>query len=105
MSTPTFSADIVAAVTAHMNDDHTEDSLLIVQTLGGIPDASEAVVDDLDDTGVNFSVIIGTEVRTVRLPWERTLQERAEIRQEFVRMYREAARQAHISADQERTEG
>lgn len=100
MTTPTFSADVVRAVTAHMNDDHTADSLLIVQTLGGVPDATSATVDDLDDTGVSFSVLLGTEVRTVRLPWSHTLHERAEIRQEFVRMYRDAARQAHLSADE-----
>jgi hypothetical protein len=37
--TDPFSPAVVAQVTRHMNEDHAEDSLLIVRALGGHPDA------------------------------------------------------------------
>lgn len=86
-----FAPDVVAAVAEHMNDDHEDDSLMIVQTLGAVPDAVAAEVADLDGDGVDFRVTVGGQERTLRLAWSRRLVERREIREEFVRMYREAA--------------
>lgn len=80
-----------------MNDDHADDSLLIVRALGGVPDASAANVSDLDGDGVDFAVTVGGAERTLRLPWSRRLTERPEIRAEFVRMYTEAARASGIT--------
>lgn len=91
MSENPFGPDVVAAVARHMNDDHDDDSLLIVQTLGGVPDATAAEVSHLDGEGVDFAVTVGADQVTVRLPWARPLTERPEIRQEFVRLYQEAA--------------
>lgn len=87
-----FAPDVIAAVADHMNGDHDEDSLLIVQTLGAVPDATAAEVSHLDGEGVDFAVNVGDEQRTVRVPWSRPLTERPEIRQEFVRMYTDAAK-------------
>lgn len=92
-----FGQDVVAAVARHMNDDHADDSLLIVRTLGGVPDARAATVTHLDGDGVDFTVTVGASERTLRLPWSRPLTERPEIRAEFVRMYTEAARASGIT--------
>lgn len=86
-----FGPDVIAAVSRHMNDDHTGDSLVIVRALGGVPDASAARVDGLDGVGVDFVVTVDGAERTVRVPFERPLTERPEIRAEFVRLYTEAA--------------
>ena len=86
-----FGPDVIAAVARHMNDDHTEDSLVIVRALGGTPDATAARVSGLDGTGVDFTVTDGGAERTVRVPFARPLTERPEIRAEFVRLYTEAA--------------
>ena len=86
-----FGPDVIAAVARHMNDDHADDSVLIVRALGGVPEAAAAEVTHLDGTGVDFSVTVDGGRRTVRVPWSRPLTERPEIRQEFVRMYHEAA--------------
>uniref|UniRef100_UPI002594DDC9 DUF2470 domain-containing protein n=1 Tax=uncultured Gordonia sp. TaxID=198437 RepID=UPI002594DDC9 len=43
-----FSPDVVAAVLAHMNDDHADDSLLICRALGGRPDAVAARMTGFD---------------------------------------------------------
>ena len=37
-----FTPEISAAVADHMNTDHPEDNLLIVRSLGGVPDATDA---------------------------------------------------------------
>ncbi|NED99093.1 DUF2470 domain-containing protein [Phytoactinopolyspora halotolerans] len=91
MSENPFAPDVIEAVARHMNEDHDDDSLLIVRSLGGVPDATEAVVAYLDGDGVDFTVTVGGEERTVRVSWSQRLSERPQIRQEFVRMYREAA--------------
>lgn len=92
MSENPFGPDVVAAVAGHMNDDHREDALMIVQSLGGIPAADAASVMHLDGDGVDFIVMVDNAQRTVRVPWSRPLTVRPEIRQEFVRMYHEAAK-------------
>lgn len=102
-----FGPDVVAAVARHMNDDHTDDSLVIVRALGGTPDATAARVAGLDGTGVDFTVTVdgaggGGGERTVRVPFARPLTERPEIRAEFVRLYTEAATALGIEP---RTEG
>ncbi|WP_417854184.1 DUF2470 domain-containing protein, partial [Actinoalloteichus caeruleus] len=57
MTTPAdtpFTADVVAAVVRHRNEDHAEDSLVIRRALGGAPDATRAVLVALDDTGLDL---------------------------------------------------
>ncbi|PSL05440.1 uncharacterized protein DUF2470 [Haloactinopolyspora alba] len=87
-----FGPDVIEAVAEHMNDDHADDSLLIVRALGGQPGASAAQVTSLDGDGVDFTATVDGAPRTVRVPWSRRLTERPEIRPEFIRMYAEAAR-------------
>ncbi|WP_333563834.1 DUF2470 domain-containing protein [Nocardiopsis endophytica] len=85
-----FAPEVVRAVTAHMNDDHAEDTLLICRALGGVPEASAARMTGLDDVAGEYTAEVGGEEVAVRIPWSRRLTERAEIRREVVRMYKEA---------------
>jgi putative heme iron utilization protein len=85
-----FSEDVVAAVKRHMNVDHAEDSLLICRSLGGQPQATAAAMTGMDEHGIDFIASIGEREMTLRLPWSETLSERAQVRIEVVRMYREA---------------
>ena len=87
--THTFAPEIVEAVAAHMNDDHTEDSLLIVRAFG-LPEAESARLTDLDgDAAVFTAVVDGTEEQ-VRVPWSEPITERPEIRREVVVLYERA---------------
>jgi putative heme iron utilization protein len=91
MAEPTpFTADVVAAILRHMNDDHAADSLLIVQA-NGRPEAVAARMTGLDATGGDFAAVLpdGTEAG-VRIPWSQTLTERAQVRAEVVRLYAQA---------------
>nr|MDT0660419.1 DUF2470 domain-containing protein [Micromonospora sp. DSM 115978] len=85
-----FTPEVVAAVGRHMNDDHAADSLLICRALGGRPTASAARMTGMDADGLDFSVTVaGVEV-PVRVPFDRRLTQRAEVRLEVVRLYRQA---------------
>ncbi|MDF5751769.1 DUF2470 domain-containing protein [Spongiactinospora sp. TRM90649] len=88
--TAVFSDDVVAAVTRHMNDDHGDDALLICRSLGGRPEATAARTTGVDSGGMDFAAVVdGAEV-AVRVPFAAPITERAQIRLEVVRMYREA---------------
>lgn len=95
-----FGPDVIAAVAHHMNDDHSDDSVLIVRALGDTPAASAAEVTHLDGAGVDFAVTVDGGQRTVRVPWSQPLTERPQIRQEFVRMYHEAAEKLGVTPRQ-----
>ncbi|MEY9213018.1 DUF2470 domain-containing protein [Thermobifida halotolerans] len=90
MSATPFPPEVVAAVTAHMNDDHPEDTLLIVRAFGGLPEATAARMTGLDGTAGEYSATVDAREVDVRIPWSRPLTERAQIRAEVVRLYREA---------------
>ncbi|WFE97697.1 DUF2470 domain-containing protein [Micromonospora sp. WMMD987] len=85
-----FDADVVHAVSRHMNDDHAGDSLLICRALGGCPAATRARVTGLDADGMDFAVTLDDIEVPVRIPFAHRLTERAEIRREVVRMYEQA---------------
>ncbi|MBV2362472.1 DUF2470 domain-containing protein [Streptomonospora nanhaiensis] len=85
-----FTAEVVRAVTAHMNGDHPRETLLICRALGGLPRAESARMVGLDAEGGDYRAVVdGAEV-AVRIPWSQPLRERAQVRAEVVRMYREA---------------
>jgi putative heme iron utilization protein len=85
-----FPPEAADQIAAHMNGDHAADNLLIVQALGGIPTATAARMSGLDEDAMEFAAVVnGIEV-PVRIPFSERLTERAQVRAETVRMYREA---------------
>lgn len=89
-----FAPDVVAAVLAHMNDDHAEDSLLICRTLGDRPDATSAVMAGFDAEAATFDVSVPDGVVVVRLAWDRPVRDRSDVRVAVVAMFRAAQEQA-----------
>ncbi|WP_067604325.1 DUF2470 domain-containing protein [Nocardiopsis listeri] len=96
-----FSPEVVDAVTRHMNDDHPEDTLVICRGLGGEPDATAARMVGLDAEGGDYVIIVDGTERTMRVPWGEKLTERAQIRWEVVRMYRESCLRLGLSPRRE----
>jgi hypothetical protein len=91
----TFSADVIAAVLHHMNDDHTDDSVVIVRAFAGVdPDSAEMA--GLDENAGVWSYAVGGETHEVRVPWSKELTERPEIRREVVMVYRTACEKLGI---------
>ncbi|KIH98670.1 hypothetical protein LP52_12010 [Streptomonospora alba] len=85
-----FTAEAVSAITAHMNDDHAYETLVICRALGGVPGAAEARMTGLDSGGGDYAALVGGAEVAVRIPWSQELAERSQVRREVVRMYREA---------------
>ncbi|WP_028647733.1 DUF2470 domain-containing protein [Nocardiopsis sp. CNT312] len=90
MPSDPFSPSVVDAVTAHMNGDHPEDTLVICRALGDVPEATAARMTGLDGEGGDYAATVDGTERAVRIPWSAPLTERAQIRAEVVRMYEEA---------------
>ncbi len=81
---------VVGAVCNHMNSDHVEDNLLIVRSLGGRPDATDARMATIGPSGAVFTATVDGEQVDVEVPWAGVPAERADFRHEVVRMYHEA---------------
>jgi Protein of unknown function (DUF2470) len=82
----TFGEDVVAAVLRHMNDDHTDDSLVIVRGFAA-PRATAAIMTGLDAEAGEWSADVDGEQLQVRVPWLGPVAERADIRREVVALY------------------
>lgn len=91
MSDGPFTPDVVAEVVRHMNEDHTEDTLLMVRVLGDQPNAESAAMTGVDADGADFVANVAGSDVPVRLTWRERLTERKQVREEVVRLYREAA--------------
>lgn len=93
-----FDADVVAAITRHMNTDHAEDNVVICKAFGGLSDVSSATNTGFDVAGMRFvAVTPGGDVEVV-VPWETVPVERADVRAEVVRIYTEAASRLGMEA-------
>ena len=89
MSDP-FTPEVVEQIAHHMNGDHSDDNVLIVRALGGIPAATAARMSGMDADAMEFAAVLdGIEV-PVRVPFAERLTERRQVRAEAVRMYRES---------------
>lgn len=92
-----FDDAALAGVLGHMNDDHTEDNLLIARAFGP-SDAQSAAMTGFDGEGGEWSVTRadGT-VFLLRVPWPQgPITERREVRREIVALYDESCRRLGI---------
>lgn len=84
-----FEPAVVAAVLRHMNDDHTDDSILITRAFGPFDDVVTATMVGLDGDGGDWEVerLDGT-LAPVRVSWPSgSITERPQIRREVVALY------------------
>lgn len=88
-----FPPEVVAQIMRHMNDDHPADSLLICRATlpePARPDATAAVMSGMDNRGIEFKAVIKGVETPIRVPFAQQLTERAQVRVEVTRLYREA---------------
>ena len=96
---PRFDEATCAAVLAHMNDDHADDSLRIVRTHGH-PWATSAEMTGVDEHGGTWHVTEGTAEATLRLSWPGgPAVERTDLRRAVVALHDEALRLLESPAD------
>ena len=85
-----FAPEVVEAICHHMNSDHAADTLVMCRGAGGRPEATSARMTGLDGSGGDYVVTVDGTDEAVRIPWARTLHERAEVRPEVVRIFTES---------------
>ena len=83
---PSFEADVVDAVLAHMNGDHPDDNLLIARAFGH-PDADTATMVGVDELGGTWTYTLNGEGHELGVPWSSRITERPEIRREIGVLY------------------
>lgn len=81
-----FSPDVVTAVLEHMNNDHAQDSLVIVRAFAR-RDAESARMTGLDGSGGEWDASVRGEIVPVRIPWPNPVTERPQIRRAVVDLY------------------
>ncbi|MCW2748588.1 MAG: hypothetical protein JWP10_1730 [Nocardioidaceae bacterium] len=81
-----FPPDIVDAVAAHMNADHPDDSLVIVQAFAE-PTATAAQMTGLDSDAGYWDATVGSERLEVKVAWLAPISNRAAIRTAVVELY------------------
>lgn len=86
---PTFDTDVVNAVLAHMNGDHTDDNLLIARAFGS-EDATAATMVNVDEVGGTWTYVVDGTTRELQIPWSTRISERPQIRREVVKVYEQA---------------
>ena len=91
-----FGPDVVAAVCRHMDDDHADDGLLIVQVLGGLPSATAVRAVDVDGEGMTFRATTPDGVRDARIAFGAPVTERPQLRLAVVELHDRARREAGL---------
>lgn len=92
----TFDKEVVAAIVAHMGEDHGEDNLIIARAHGA-PEATDSVFVDLDGEAGVWRVTEAGESRDIRIDWPSgKISDRPEIRREVVLIFREACKRLGI---------
>ena len=86
----TLDGDVVAAVCAHMNDDHAADNVVIVRGVGECPEATAATMVDLTIDRLEFEVDTPAGACLVHVPFSTPITERAQIRAEVARMFHDS---------------
>lgn len=80
-------ADAVAAIAAHMNDDHSDDCVVIARAYSGVDEITSASVIGVDGVGMDLAAHGASGHLTVRVPWSEPLPDRAAVRLEVVKAY------------------
>lgn len=84
-----FDEATLAGVLRHMNDDHTDDNLLIARAFAGDGEPVDATMTGFDGDGGDWVVELdGGGSTTLRVPWPGgPITERLEVRREIVALY------------------
>jgi hypothetical protein len=86
-STPfELTPEVTAAVVAHMNADHLGDSLAICRHFAEAPMLSAARLVSLDSEALEFEIEVDEVLTSMRIPWLRPLEDRADIRAQLKEM-------------------
>lgn len=80
--------DVIDAVVRHMNGDHAADNVVICRGVGGRPDVETATMTGLDEHAIEFSAETADGAIVIRIPFDRPLRERPEVREAVAQLFR-----------------
>ncbi|MFT3797756.1 DUF2470 domain-containing protein [Microbacterium sp.] len=85
----TFDDDALAGVLGHMNDDHSDDNLLIARAFSPLPDVISSQMVTFDGAAGQWRIVAADGTHDVlRVPWPGgEITERREVRREIVALY------------------
>lgn len=81
-----LSADVVAAILEHMNDDHNNDNVVIVRA-NGAPGAETAEMTGFDQNAGYWTALSPAGSQAISVPWPQPLTDRASVRLGIVAVY------------------
>jgi len=80
----------IAAMIAHMNDDHADSVLGYVHRFGALPAATSARLVGLETTHMLIEATIDGSAESVRIPFDHPLRDAADARDTLIAMARPA---------------
>lgn len=78
-----FDDDVVRAICDYMNNDPMESNLTIVQGISGDRTVTRADLVYFDFDGAVFETYSPGKKEELRIPWQRTIRERPEVREQL----------------------
>jgi putative heme iron utilization protein len=87
---PALAPDAVAAMIAHMNDDHADSVLGYVHRFAALPAATSARLVGLETTHMLIEATIDGSAESVRIPFDHSLRDAADARNTLIAMARPA---------------
>lgn len=91
MTTDILDNDMIKDVVQHMNEDHADACLAIVQAQGELPKATSARMVTMDTMAVEFSALMADETRTsVRVLFDKPIADSRQVRGHLVSMTKRA---------------
>ncbi|WP_425838943.1 DUF2470 domain-containing protein [Microbacterium sp. PA5] len=87
--THVFDEAALRGVLGHMNNDHTDDNMLIARAFSTVPDVVAAEMTSFDGDGGDWRIVTARgDEDVVRIPWPGgPITERPEVRREIVALY------------------
>lgn len=77
-------------IMSHVNGDHTDNLIEYLRAFTEVQDATDAQMIGIDRDGFDIEAVTPGGVRTARVPWPARLTERAQVREEMVRLTQQA---------------
>jgi len=85
-----FDEAIITAICGYMNDDPEGFNLTIVQGHVEDENLSKAELISFNENGADFKAYSKVGTKNVRIPWERTISERFEVREQLFALFNKA---------------
>lgn len=74
----------------HMNEDHRDSVLLYAQTFGETPEAEAAVLNSIDNEGMNLAATVDGKEVPVRVTFDHSLQDSEDAHHTLIAMVKQA---------------